>query len=114
MLQGQIPSCQLFFFFLAFLPPHTRPGSAHCGGPETDSRGSSRGSLEELPLSRTAGAAKQKMLLDYSVYMAKYVQHQSPIRSPAASESPGRSPDSSPKATKKVWRGFLAVNHFSY
>uniref|UniRef100_H2UXU3 Testis expressed 2 n=1 Tax=Takifugu rubripes TaxID=31033 RepID=H2UXU3_TAKRU len=89
----------------AFLPSHTRAGSTHsCGGLEADSRSSSRGSLEELSQARSAGAAKQKMLLDYSVYMAKYVQHQAPIRSPTASESPGQSPDSSPKATKKMGR----------
>lgn len=91
------------FIFLAFLPSHTRTGSAHsCGGLEADSRSSSRGSLEELSQARSTGAARQKMLLDYSVYMAKYVQHQAPIRSPTASESPGQSPDGSPKATKKV------------
>lgn len=45
---------------------------------------------------------KQKMLLDYNVYMAKYVNPQAPPRSPTASDSPGQSPESSPKTTKKV------------
>lgn len=98
-----VHSSDFIYLFLAFLPSLTRAGSTHsCGGLEADSRSSSRGSLEELSQARSAGAAKQKMLLDYSVYMAKYVQHQAPIRSPTASESPGQSPDSSPKAPKKV------------
>lgn len=42
------------------------------------------------------------MLLDYNVFMAKYVNPQAPERSPTATESPGHSPESSPKTTKKV------------
>lgn len=45
---------------------------------------------------------KQKMLLDYNVYMAKYVSPQAPMRSPTVTDSPGHSPESSPKTTKKV------------
>nr|XP_020475498.1 testis-expressed protein 2-like isoform X2 [Monopterus albus] len=100
----------------AFLPTHTRSGSTQSsGGLEADSRSSSRGSLEELPQSRhretpsafsfgSTGGMKQKMLLDYSVYMAKYVNPQAPLRSPAATDSPGNSPESSPKTTKKLHR----------
>lgn len=78
-----------------------------------DSRSSSRGSLEELSQSRhkdasvalpcgSTGGMKQKMLLDYNVYMAKYVNPQAPPKSPTAADSPGHSPESSPKTTKKV------------
>lgn len=42
------------------------------------------------------------MLLDYNVYMAKYVNPQAPQRSPTATDSPGQSPEGSPKTTKKV------------
>ncbi len=98
----------------AFLPSHSRSSSTQSGiGLEADSRSSSRGSLEELPQSRhretssalscgSAGGVKQKMLLDYNVYMAKYVSPQAAQRSPTATDSPGQSPESSPKTTKKV------------
>lgn len=92
-----------FFFSPAFWPSHSC--STHsCGGLEAESRSSSRGSLEELsqPQPRSAGAAKQKVMLDYGVYMAKYVQPHAPTRSPTGSESPGQSPQSSPQTTKKV------------
>ncbi|XP_062294518.1 testis-expressed protein 2 [Scomber scombrus] len=102
----------------AFLPSHSRSSSTQSGGGlEADSRSSSRGSLEELsqPQSRhretssappcgSTGGMKQKMLLDYNIYMAKYVNPQAPQRSPTATESPGHSPKSSPKATKKIRR----------
>ncbi|XP_071329848.1 testis-expressed protein 2 isoform X2 [Trachinotus anak] len=100
----------------AFLPSHSRSSSTQSGGGlEADSRSSSRGSLEELSQTRhretsssvscgsTAGM-KQKMLLDYNVYMAKYVNPQVPPRSPTATDSPGNSPESSPKTTKKLRR----------
>uniref|UniRef100_A0AAQ5XX91 SMP-LTD domain-containing protein n=1 Tax=Amphiprion ocellaris TaxID=80972 RepID=A0AAQ5XX91_AMPOC len=103
---------------ISFLPSHSRSSSLQSGGGlEADSRSSSRGSLEELPLSqprpRDASAApscgatagmKQKILLDYNIYMAKYVNPQAPPRSPTATDSPGHSPDSSPKTTKKLRR----------
>lgn len=100
----------------AFLPSHSRSSSTQSGGGlEADSRSSSRGSLEELSQSRhretaslltcgSAGGMKQKMLLDYNVYMAKYVNPQAPPRSPTATDSPGHSPESSPKTTKKIRR----------
>uniref|UniRef100_UPI0037E76DBE testis-expressed protein 2 isoform X2 n=1 Tax=Semicossyphus pulcher TaxID=241346 RepID=UPI0037E76DBE len=93
----------------AFLPSHSRSSSTQSGGgPEADSRSSSRGSLEELSQSRlfcgSTGGMKQKMLLDYNVYMAKYVNPQAPPRSPTATDSPGNSPESSPKTTKKIRR----------
>ncbi|XP_035511360.1 testis-expressed protein 2 [Morone saxatilis] len=100
----------------AFLPSHSRSSSTQSGGGlEADSRSSSRGSLEELSQSRhretssalscaSGGGMKQKMLLDYNVYMAKYVNPQAPPRSPTATESPGHSPESSPKTTKKIRR----------
>uniref|UniRef100_A0A3B4U252 Testis expressed 2 n=1 Tax=Seriola dumerili TaxID=41447 RepID=A0A3B4U252_SERDU len=100
----------------AFLPSHSRSSSTQSGGGlEADSRSSSRGSMEELSQSRhrdasssvscgsTAGM-KQKMLLDYNVYMAKYVNPQVQPRSPTATDSPGNSPESSPKTTKKLRR----------
>uniref|UniRef100_A0A3P8RIK8 SMP-LTD domain-containing protein n=1 Tax=Astatotilapia calliptera TaxID=8154 RepID=A0A3P8RIK8_ASTCA len=101
-----------------FLPSHSRSSSFQSvGGLEADSRSSSRGSLEELSQSQsrhrettaalscgsTAGL-KQKMLLDYNVYMAKYVSPQVPPRSPTATDSARNSPDSSPQTTKKLRR----------
>ncbi|XP_035261767.1 testis-expressed protein 2-like isoform X2 [Anguilla anguilla] len=79
------------------------PGSMSAVLP-THSRSSSRGSLDEaLPMTQPrqkelAGGVKQKMLLDYSVYMAKYVPPAP--RSPAA--SPAHSAASSPGAGKKL------------
>ncbi|XP_017277304.1 testis-expressed protein 2 isoform X2 [Kryptolebias marmoratus] len=99
----------------AFLPSHSRSGSIpSAGGPEADSR-SSRGSQEELsqprhreaaaPLScGPAGGTKQKMLLDYNIYMAKYVNPQAAPGSPSGADSPEHSPESSPKTTKKLRR----------
>lgn len=101
----------------AFLPTHSRSSSPQTTGIlETDSRSSSRGSLEEMsqaqgrnkdtiaaPSCASAGA-KQKMLLDYNVYMAKYVNPQAPAKSPTGKDSPGNSPESSPKTTKKELR----------
>uniref|UniRef100_A0A3Q3NM96 Testis expressed 2 n=1 Tax=Mastacembelus armatus TaxID=205130 RepID=A0A3Q3NM96_9TELE len=100
----------------AFLPSHSRSSSTQSGGGlEADSRSSSRGSLEELSQSRhretfsalscgsTVGM-KQKMLLDYNVYMAKYVNPHALQRSPTAIDSPGHSPESSPKTTRKLRR----------
>ncbi|XP_061567726.1 testis-expressed protein 2-like [Cololabis saira] len=100
----------------AFLPSHSRSGSAQSGpGLEADSRSSSRGSQEELCQPRhretsaslscgSAGGTKQKMLLDYNVYMAKYADAQAAPNSPAANDSPGDSPESSPQTTKKLPR----------
>ncbi|XP_034449663.1 testis-expressed protein 2 isoform X1 [Hippoglossus hippoglossus] len=103
----------------ALLTSHSRSSSTQSGGgPEADGRRSSRESVEELPQLRhrdtasssTApscgftGGVKQKMLLDYNVYMAKYVNPQAPQRSPTATDSPANSPESSPKTTKKLHR----------
>ncbi|KAJ8363527.1 hypothetical protein SKAU_G00123580 [Synaphobranchus kaupii] len=79
------------------------PGSKSAVLP-THSRSSSRSSLDEaLPMPQPrqkelTGSVKQKMLLDYSVYMAKYVPPDS--GSPAA--SPAHSAASSPGAGKKL------------
>lgn len=96
---------------LAFLLSHSRSGSSQSGGAlEGDSRSSSRGSLEELSQLRhretslscgSSGGIKQKILLDYNVYMAKYV-NQPGAQSPDVADSPENSPESSPKAVKKV------------
>ncbi|XP_072224498.1 testis-expressed protein 2 isoform X2 [Leuresthes tenuis] len=98
----------------AFLPSHSRSGSIQSGGGlEADSRSSSRGSQEELSQPRpretsaslscgSTGGMKQKMLLDYNVYMAKYVNPEEPPKSPA--NSPEHSPESSPKTAKKLRR----------
>lgn len=100
----------------AFLSSHSRSSSVQsgAGGLEADSRSSSRGSLEELPQPRHRDAPsalsagmRQKMLLDYSVYMAKYINSQVASSSPTAAvaataESPGHSPASSPRTAKKV------------
>ncbi|KAG7504351.1 hypothetical protein JOB18_007037 [Solea senegalensis] len=100
----------------AFLSSYSRSSSTQSGGGlEADSRSSSRGSLEELAQLRhretssflSCGSTlgmKQKMLLDYSVYMAKYVNPEAPQENPAATDSPENSPVSSPKTTKKLRR----------
>lgn len=92
---------------------------------ETESRSSSRGSLEEVPQTQGRSkdppvtttttttttqscpttTAKQKMLLDYNVYMAKYVTTHAPPRSPTGKDSSGNSPETSPKAARKEQRG---------
>ncbi|XP_069511100.1 testis-expressed protein 2 [Ambystoma mexicanum] len=68
----------------------------------THSRNSSKGSLDEVvPQSKPkdmAASVRQKMLLDYNVYMAKCVPHED--KSPAA--SPVDSAESSPTASKKL------------
>ncbi|XP_068193508.1 testis-expressed protein 2-like [Antennarius striatus] len=99
----------------ALLPSHSRSSSSNQfgGGLEADSRSSSRGSLEELSQSRhretssapscgSMGGMRQKMLLDYNIYMAKYVNPQAQLRSPTANDSPGHTPESSPKTIKKI------------
>ncbi|KAM7009962.1 testis-expressed protein 2-like isoform 2-T2 [Tautogolabrus adspersus] len=75
------------------------------------SRSSSRGSLDELasqPRSKdssasssTAGIAKAKPLLDYSVYMASMLPNQAAV-SPAATSPAPQSPQSSPGSDKKL------------
>ncbi|XP_077939963.1 testis-expressed protein 2 isoform X2 [Gasterosteus aculeatus] len=101
----------------ALLPSNSRSSSIQSGGGlEAESRSSSRGSLEELsqfrhreassaPPCGSAGGTRQKMLLDYNVYMAKYINLQETQRTPTATDSPGpASPESSPKTAKKVQR----------
>ncbi|KAM8844350.1 testis-expressed protein 2 isoform 2-T9 [Spinachia spinachia] len=98
-----------------FLLSNSRSSSIQSGGGlEAESRSSSRGSLEELsqirhretssaPPCGAAAGTKQKILLDYNVYMAKYINLQETQRTPTASDSPGpASPESSPKAAKEV------------
>ncbi|XP_052359313.1 testis-expressed protein 2 isoform X2 [Oncorhynchus keta] len=71
---------------------------------EAESRSSSRGSLMDEPSQKDpslTGGVRQKMLLDYNVYMAKYVTPLPPLDSPPAS-SPSHSPEGSPGATKKL------------
>ncbi|KAJ8283674.1 hypothetical protein COCON_G00025240 [Conger conger] len=83
--------------------PSSLPGSMSAVLP-AHSRSSSRGSLDEaLPMSQPrqkelTGSVKQKMLLDYSVYMAKYV----PPHPASPAHSPVHSPASSPGAGKKL------------
>uniref|UniRef100_A0A8C7XL87 Testis expressed 2 n=1 Tax=Oryzias sinensis TaxID=183150 RepID=A0A8C7XL87_9TELE len=83
----------------AFLPAHSCSGSFQAGGGLEADRGSHE-ELSSLPCGPTGGS-KQKMQLDYNVYMAKYVNPQAPPRSPFADDSPGQSPESSPQTTKK-------------
>lgn len=104
------PSLRFLLPLLALLPSHSRSSSQSGGGLEADSRSSRHGSLEELSQARhreassapSAGGVRQKMLLDYNVYMAKYVNPQPQQRSPTANDSPGHSPESSPKTSRKV------------
>ncbi|XP_049558114.1 testis-expressed protein 2 isoform X3 [Orcinus orca] len=82
------------------LPSHSRHNSP--SGHLTHSRSSSKGSVEEImpqpKQKELAGSVRQKMLLDYSVYMARCVpqENRSPQRSPA------QSAESSPTAGKKL------------
>lgn len=83
-----------------FLPAHSRSNSL--SGVLTHSRSSSKGSIEEVisqpKQKELAATMRQKMFLDYSVYMAKCIpqEHKSPIVSPV------HSADSSPTAVKKL------------
>ncbi|XP_062308405.1 testis-expressed protein 2 [Osmerus eperlanus] len=88
-------------------------GGGAGGGLGSQSRSSSRGSLmEEVPPSHPhnswgslAGGVRQKMLLDYSIYMAKYVSSTPPLDSPTASTSPpALSPTTSPRTRMKLPR----------
>ncbi|XP_007456836.1 PREDICTED: testis-expressed sequence 2 protein [Lipotes vexillifer] len=82
------------------LPSHSRHSSP--SGHLTHSRSSSKGSVEEIvpqpKQKELAGSVRQKMLLDYGVYMARCVpqENRSPQRSPA------QSAESSPTAGKKL------------
>ncbi|XP_032472160.1 testis-expressed protein 2 isoform X1 [Phocoena sinus] len=82
------------------LPSHSRHNSP--SGHLTHSRSSSKGSVEEImpqpKQKELAGSVRQKMLLDYRVYMARCVpqENRSPQRSPA------QSAESSPTAGKKL------------
>ncbi|KFQ32103.1 PREDICTED: testis-expressed sequence 2 protein isoform X2 [Merops nubicus] len=82
------------------LPTQSKPDSQ--SGVLTHSRSSSKGSAEEIasqPKHKDlAGNVRQKMLLDYNIYMAKCVPHEK--KSPSG--SPVLSADSSPTAVKKL------------
>ncbi|XP_008635790.1 PREDICTED: testis-expressed sequence 2 protein isoform X1 [Corvus brachyrhynchos] len=85
---------------LGVLPAHSRSDSQ--SGVLTHSRSSSKGSAEEItsqPKHKDlAGNVRQKMLLDYNIYMAKCV----PQEKKSPSGSPVFSADSSPTAVKKL------------
>lgn len=82
------------------LSSHSRHSSP--SGHLTHSRSSSKGSVEEImsqpKQKELVGSVRQKMLLDYSVYMARCVpqENRSPQRSPV------QSAESSPTAGKKL------------
>ncbi|KAM8773983.1 testis-expressed protein 2 [Rhynchonycteris naso] len=82
------------------LPAHSRHSSP--SGHLTHSRSSSKGSVEEImsqpKQKELVGSVRQKMLLDYSVYMARCVPQES--RSPQ--RSPVQSAESSPTAGKRL------------
>uniref|UniRef100_A0A8D0BJ77 Testis expressed 2 n=1 Tax=Salvator merianae TaxID=96440 RepID=A0A8D0BJ77_SALMN len=81
-------------------PAHSRSDSQ--SGILTHSRNSSKGSLDEIvpqpKQKELAATVRQKMFLDYNVYMAKCIpqEHTSPVTSPV------HSADSSPTAVKKL------------
>ncbi|XP_071988271.1 testis-expressed protein 2 isoform X2 [Engystomops pustulosus] len=79
---------------------HSRQGSQ--SGVLTHSRSSSKGSMDEAMSQAKAkelpASVRQKMLLDYSVYMSRCIPLE--VRSPE--ESPSTSANSSPTAAKKV------------
>ncbi|KAH0629292.1 hypothetical protein JD844_011242 [Phrynosoma platyrhinos] len=83
-----------------FLPAHSRSNSQ--SGVLTHSRSSSKGSVEEIlsqpKQKELAASTRQKMLLDYNVYMAKCIpqEHTSPVASPV------QSAESSPSVVKKL------------
>ncbi|XP_066497723.1 testis-expressed protein 2 isoform X2 [Hoplias malabaricus] len=83
----------------SFLPSHGRSSSQ--SGALSHSRSSSRGSLEDLLQCQTrqkdAGGGVKQKVLDYNVYMAKYISHSS--GSPTSSRV--HSTDSSPRSVKK-------------
>ncbi|TSK62600.1 Testis-expressed protein 2 [Bagarius yarrelli] len=71
---------------------------------QSHSRSSSKGSLDELLSSQPAKkdssvSARQRSLLDYSIYMAKYL---GTSKATSANTSPGESPHSSPGVGKKL------------
>lgn len=82
------------------LPSHSRHSSP--SGHLTHSRSSSKGSVEEImsqpKQKELVGSVRQKMLLDYSVYMARCV----PQESQSPQRSPTQSVESSPTAGKKL------------
>ncbi|XP_028013184.1 testis-expressed protein 2 isoform X2 [Eptesicus fuscus] len=82
------------------LSSHSRHSSP--SGHLTHSRSSSKGSVEEImsqpKQKELMGSVRQKMLLDYSVYMARCVPQEN--RSPQ--KSPVQSAESSPTAGKKL------------
>ncbi|CAL9693362.1 unnamed protein product [Knipowitschia caucasica] len=97
----------------AFLPALSRSSSPQAFvGLDAESRSTSQGSLEEVsqapgrskdlpPAATLPCPPKQKLLLDYNVYMSKYVTAQALPRSPPGRDSAGSSPDGSPKAARK-------------
>lgn len=90
----------IILLVLGILPTHSRTDSQ--SGVLTHSRSSSKGSAEEIASQpkhkELAGNVRQKMLLDYNIYMAKCV----PQEKKSPSGSPVLSADSSPTAVKKV------------
>ncbi|KAI4900565.1 hypothetical protein NFI96_026755 [Prochilodus magdalenae] len=89
----------------SFLPSHGRSSQS---GALSHSRSSSRGSLDDLlqfqSRQKDVGAGVKQKVLDYNVYMAKYI---SPFSgSPAA--SPVHSTDSSPRTVKKFSESLAA------
>ncbi|NXG17853.1 TEX2 protein, partial [Grallaria varia] len=82
------------------LPAHSRADNQ--SGALTHSRSSSKGNAEEItsqPKHKDlSGNVRQKMLLDYNIYMAKCV----PQEKKSPSSSPVLSADSSPTAVKKL------------
>ncbi|XP_041095827.1 testis-expressed protein 2-like isoform X2 [Polyodon spathula] len=84
-----------------FAPSHSRNSSQ--SGALTHSRSSSKGSVEDVMCppkqKELAASVRQKMLLDYSVFMAKYIPLES---SNSPGQSPAHSTDSSPSTTSKL------------
>ncbi|KAL7989624.1 hypothetical protein Chor_012290 [Crotalus horridus] len=82
------------------LPGHSRTNSQ--SGILTHSRSSSKGSVEEIvaqpKLKDLSSNIRQKILLDYNVYMARCI----PPEQPSPTVSPIHSADSSPTAVKKL------------
>ncbi|XP_041077432.1 testis-expressed protein 2-like isoform X2 [Polyodon spathula] len=100
-LPGNKPGKESSSSSLWFAPSHSRNNSQ--SGALTHSRSSSKGSVEDVmsppKQKELAASVRQKMLLDYNVFMAKYIPLES-SNSPA--QSPAHSTDSSPSTASKL------------
>ncbi|XP_077590189.1 testis-expressed protein 2 [Stigmatopora nigra] len=84
------------------LQPTPSHSNQSVGSQETDETSHPQHRQRESSSGSSSGGIRQKVFLDYNLYMAKYVNPQLEPTSPAATESPGHSPERSPKTIKKI------------